>query len=105
MKLTTLKPRIGTAPGRLQMAATLQVDRLRGRAAVKRRANWLHDHPLCTMCEAEGIVRAGDVVDHAIPLWKGGRDDESNLQTLCQTPHHDEKSRREAAERARGVLE
>jgi 5-methylcytosine-specific restriction protein A len=51
-------------------------------------------------CEKAGMVRAADVVDHIVPLWKGGADDESNLQSLCQTPHHDQKSAREAAERA-----
>jgi 5-methylcytosine-specific restriction protein A len=101
-KLQSLKPRLSTIPGRLQLAATLSTQRMRGRAAVDRRKRWLDQHPLCCMCEAEGIVRAGDVVDHVIPLWKGGRDDDSNLQTLCQTPHHDEKSKREAAERASG---
>jgi 5-methylcytosine-specific restriction endonuclease McrA len=35
----------------------------------------------------------------ATPLWKGGADDEANLQSLCQ-PHHDEKTAQEAAERA-----
>ena len=101
-KLATLKPRISTVPGRLQLAATLSTQRLRGRAAVNRRARWLDQHPLCCMCEAEGRVTAGDVVDHRIPLWKGGADDESNFQTLCQVPHHDAKSKQEAAERARG---
>ena len=52
------------------------------------------------MCEAEGKVKVGDVVDHRIPLWKGGRDDDTNLQTLCQTPHHDAKTAQEAKERA-----
>jgi 5-methylcytosine-specific restriction protein A len=54
------------------------------------------------MCEQEGRVTAADVVDHVIPLWEGGKDSDSNLQSLCQTPHHDAKSKAEAAERARG---
>jgi 5-methylcytosine-specific restriction protein A len=102
MKLTTLKSRLATVPGRLQLAATLSTQRLRGRAAVERRARWLRLHPLCEQCESVGRVTAADVVDHRIPLWKGGADDESNLQSLCQTPHHDEKTKAEAAERARG---
>lgn len=99
MKLQTLKPRLATlAPQRIPVQET---ERLRGRAAVERRRRWLSLHPLCVECEKEGKVTAGDVVDHITPLWRGGRDDESNLQTLCQTPHHDAKSKREAAERAR----
>jgi 5-methylcytosine-specific restriction protein A len=78
-----------------------EVERLRGRAAVERRSKWLDAHPLCCMCEAEGVVKAGDVVDHIQPLWDGGQDDESNLQTLCQTPHHDEKTAKEAGIRAK----
>lgn len=101
MKLTTLKSALQRLPNRLPNIAAGD-KRLRGRAAVDRRARWLDRHPLCVQCEAEGKVTAGDVVDHRIPLWKGGADDESNFQTLCQTPHHDAKSAAEAAERARG---
>lgn len=100
MKLQTLKPRLqalNTAP-----IQTLSTERMRGGAAVTRRRRWLELHPLCVMCEKEGSVTAGDVVDHITPLWKGGRDDDSNLQTLCQVPHHEAKSKAEAAERARG---
>jgi 5-methylcytosine-specific restriction protein A len=79
-----------------------ETERLRGRAAVKRRARWLELHPLCAECDKEGQVTAGQVVDHITPLWKGGADDyEANGQTLCN-PHHDAKSKAEAAERARG---
>jgi len=104
LKLTTLRPRVNQAPSRI---ATLTqrpgaTPRLRGRAAVERRERWLLEHPYCVECRKEGRVVAADVVDHTIPLWKGGADDESNFQSLCQTPHHDEKSAGEAAERAKG---
>jgi 5-methylcytosine-specific restriction protein A len=104
MTLTTLKPRLSTAGNRL---ATLTqrpgaTPRLRGRAAVERRANWLRSNPYCVKCKEEGYIVAADVVDHDIPLWAGGADDETNFQSLCQTPHHDEKTAREAAERAKG---
>lgn len=100
LKLTTLKPRLSQLV--TQRIPVLETERLRGRAAVARRAAWLRLHPLCVECEKEGRVTAGDVVDHRVPLWKGGADHESNFQTLCQKPHHDEKSKREAAERASG---
>ena len=100
MKLPTIKPRLQalkTAP--MQVLST---DRLRGSAAVARRRRWLSQQPVCVACEQEGRVTAGDVVDHIIPLWKGGRDDDSNFQTLCQVPHHEAKNKEEAAERAGG---
>lgn len=100
-RLQTLRPRVQTIPGRLQVAATMSAQRLRGRAAVERRAKWLRLHPLCIDCEAEGKVTAGEEVDHEVPLWKGGADDESNFATRCKD-HHKAKTAREAAERARG---
>ena len=103
MKLTTIKSRLSPAGGRLTQLARIQAtERMRGRAAVDRRTRWLTTHPLCCMCEADGRVTAGTVVDHRTPLWAGGADDyETNAQTLC-TPHHDAKTAMEAAERARG---
>lgn len=101
MKLQQLKPRVATIPGRLQMAATLSTQRVRGRRAVDRRARWLREHPLCVDCTAEGRVGAGEEVDHEVPLWKGGADDESNFATRCKE-HHAAKTKREAGERARG---
>lgn len=102
MKLSTLRPRIASAPTRLQRVAQHEgTQRLRGRAAVQRRSRWLQVHPLCCMCEAEGRVTAATVPDHIVPLWKGGADDETNLQSLC-AEHHDAKTAAEAAERAAG---
>lgn len=97
MRLTTLKPRL-SALG--QSLPTIQpTERLRGRAGVNRRARWLALHPLCVDCEAEDRVGAGEEVDHEIPLWKGGADDESNFATRCKV-HHAAKTEREATERA-----
>lgn len=102
MKLNTLKPRLATLNTLRLTAQPLETGRLRGRAAVDRRAKWLSLHPLCEECEKVGKVTAGNVVDHIVPLWKGGLDDyETNGQTLCHE-HHDAKSLIEAGERARG---
>jgi len=54
---------------------------------MKRRAAWLSDHPLCVGREAQGRVSAATEVDHITPLWDGGADDESNLQSLCTACH------------------
>jgi 5-methylcytosine-specific restriction protein A len=99
VKLQTLKSSLPTL--RTSIAAPQQVERLRGRAAVKRRASWLERHPLCVECEKAGRVTAATVPDHIVPLWKGGPDTEANLQSLCRE-HHDEKSAQEALERSRG---
>lgn len=101
MKLTTLKPRLATLVTQ-RIPSHSGTERLRGSAAVARRARWLRDHPLCVECDKAGRVTAGDVVDHITPLWQGGADDyETNGQTLCRD-HHDEKTKAEAAERSRG---
>jgi hypothetical protein len=101
VKLQTLKPRLATIPGRLQLATTMHTDRLRGRAAVNRRARFLEQHPLCVECENEDRVAAATVPDHTIPIWAGGPDDlERNGNALC-AEHHDAKSACEA--RMRGA--
>lgn len=102
-KLKMLKPRLAEAAPRL---ATMRVsrnstERLRGRAGQERRVRWLSLHPLCVMCEqVDSRVTAATDVDHCVPLWKGGADEDSNLQSLCTT-HHAIKTKLEAAERGR----
>jgi 5-methylcytosine-specific restriction enzyme A len=57
-----------------------------------RRAH-LRDHPLCVMCERQGIICAGSVADHVIP-HRGDRAlffNPRNLQTLCATHHNQTK--------------
>lgn len=102
MKLQMLRPKVATVPGRLQMAATLSTQRLRGRAAVERRDRYLRLHPLCAECERHNRVRAATVPDHVVPLWAGGADDlDTNGQPLC-TEDHDAKTACEARMRAAG---
>ena len=101
MKLTTLKPRLSTVgTSRVQ---TLQhthpdrVERKRGSAGVKDRdAIKRRD---CYKCQSCG--RLGRVVDHIVPLWAGGSDEESNKQLLCDDCHK-EKSALEATQKAGG---
>ncbi|WP_298929208.1 HNH endonuclease signature motif containing protein [uncultured Ramlibacter sp.] len=103
MKLTTLKSTLPRLRSTLQGLPAAGDNRMRGRKAVNRRAAHLARQPLCVECEKEGLVTAkGCIADHTLPLWAGGKDEEANLQTLCQTPHHDAKSACEAAMRAAG---
>jgi 5-methylcytosine-specific restriction protein A len=102
MRLQTLRPRLPTVGTRLNQLARVQVDRLRGKAAVERRRDWLYDHPLCTECTKAGAVTAATVPDHIVPLWAGGPDDlNANGRSLC-AEHHDAKTRCEARMRAAG---
>lgn len=80
----------------------IEAERLRGRAAVKRRSDFLRYRPLCAECDREGVTRMAQVPDHKIPLWAGGADDlDKNGNPLCFT-HHDAKTACEAAMRAAG---
>jgi len=51
-------------------------------------------NPLCVYCEANDIVTPGKVVDHIIPINKGGGPlDINNLQSLCEKCHNSKSSR------------
>ncbi len=103
-KLQTLKPQVPMQGDRLPvMRPGYGFDatpRDRGRPWRRKRAAWLAEHPLCCACEAKGRVAVAVIVDHVVPLWRGGADDASNYQSLCG-PDHAAKSAREAVERAK----
>lgn len=105
MPLQTLKPRIAELrASRVGVAAPISpgaTPRQRGRAWMTRRDSWLSKHPLCCHCEQAGRVSLANEVDHIIPLWDGGADDETNFQSLCG-PCHKTKTAGEAARRAIG---
>lgn len=101
MKLKMLKPRIQTQGNRLPVMQQIypgSTARDRGRPWRRRRAAWLRAHPLCCICQSNGYVTAATEVDHRIPLWMGGADDESNYQSLCSEDHK-AKTAIEATER------
>ena len=72
----------------------MSVQRIRGYRLTKRNAAMREAQPLCVMCLQEGRVKAGAEWDHIVPLFKGGADDESNLQHLC-VDHHRQKTARD----------
>lgn len=59
------------------------------------------EEPLCRECKKRGIITAGTLVDHIVPILEGGAEwDEDNLQTLCDRCHQvkrqTEKNKRNA---------
>lgn len=108
------KPRIAAAPVRVQMvkAAPLQqaprigaTARARGRSRQEARLRiWLRDGPHCADCGELIDITPGTPrpfeLDHIVPLWKGGQDNDGNRQCLCPGCHS-AKTASEAAERAR----
>ncbi len=105
-RLTTIKPRVQTAAPRLQGLRSGD-DRIRGTTlqAIRRRI-LTRDAGLCqcARCRREGAIRFAELVDHTVPLWAGGREADSNRQSIS-SECHDLKSAHEAACRARGSFE
>jgi len=103
MKLTRLKPALTPiSPSKLSgiTPKPISIDRKRGSAGVLDRMRIRQrDQGLCVECVKRGTPGPGWLVDHIIPLWEGGSDDDSNKQTLCKQ-HHDEKTAEEAKRRA-----
>ena len=63
-------------------------ERLRGRAGVRQRTlRKQRTHYLCELCMDKGRVEPATVVDHIIPLSKGGSDEDSNTRNLCDQHH------------------
>ena len=62
--------------------------RLRGRAGQRQRQRRLErSHGLCEICRSEDKVTLADVVDHIVPLARGGEDVDENTRNLCHRHH------------------
>jgi 5-methylcytosine-specific restriction endonuclease McrA len=55
------------------------------------------------MCGALRIPQELEI-DHRIPLSEGGREDDSNLQSLCAEPCHRKKTAEESARGCHGAF-
>ena len=66
---------------------------------------FLRDGPQCTDCltlvDITPHTSHPCELDHEVPLWKGGADDDGNRRLRCLVCHK-AKTKREAAERAKG---
>lgn len=58
--------------------------RIRGSAGQKMRERRLaRTHGLCEHCDHEGLTTLATVVNHKVPLARGGEDVDSNTENLC----------------------
>lgn len=66
-----------------------EIVRLTGRRLQERRERWVLIEPLCRRCRNKSPprIRVFTQLDHIVPLFKGGPDDDSNLQPLCDECH------------------
>lgn len=65
--------------------------RLRGRGLQARRLRVWRKDPHCQMCGRLASYPDGFQLDHKVPLYKGGDDEDENCQVLC-VPCHDKKT-------------
>jgi len=70
----------------------VSVERISGRKLQRIRKRWFFAHPLCVQCSREGRLTLATELDHVVPLFKGGQDDDDNRQGLC-SPCHERKTR------------
>ena len=53
------------------------------------RARVIKQNPLCVVCKRNKIIKEANVVDHIVPITKGGAPtDLNNLQSLCTSCHN-----------------
>jgi len=98
-RITTLHPRIASAPSRIQPNAQVGPTYGQGRGGRpwrrKREAVMKRDQYLCQPCKAQGRITEATEVDHIVNVAEGGSDDDMNLQAIC-TECHGVKTQAEA---------
>lgn len=58
-----------------------------GRAWKRIRDRHIKEHPLCELCEQQGVLRPAEEVHHRLPLADGGTHERNNLVSLCRSCH------------------
>ena len=106
-RLKCLPPMLSTrsaapkSPGWAAQHTTSSASRGYGYAWQKARERvLLRDCGLCVPCREQGRTTPAQAVDHKVPKFEGGGDDDLNLQAICD-PCHVEKTAAES-KRARG---
>lgn len=110
MKLSNLKPRLGTLPARMRTATDIPTPR---ETMPYRTYRWqklrervlLRDMYQCRMCGRIQIGKGETIIDHIKPhrgdlalFW-----DETNLQVLCKSPCHEQHKKHIEAAMPAGV--
>lgn len=93
MRLQTLKPRLATLNTQsMATAPAVEMPRMTGRKLQARRLRLWTKNPYCVGCgRLTEFHGEGFHLDHEVPLFKGGEDEDSNCQVLC-LPCHDRKT-------------
>ena len=63
------------------------VRRRYGRAWKRIRDRYAATHPLCELCQKNGLLIPTEEIHHKIPLSEGGTHSEENLIALCKACH------------------
>ena len=102
--LKMLKPTLRSSSSSLAGLAPTQRKTGSGLQAIRRRI-FKRDQWRCQCLDCKKLkrLRVATVVDHAVPLWAGGADEDHNRQSM-HTDCHDLKTAHEAACRARGLF-
>lgn len=86
-RLKTLKPRVAVLKTTTVKPLHVANKRITGLRLQKRRLDIWKEHPHCVNCGRLVDYPDGFEVDHIVPLYKGGADDEDNCQVLCIECH------------------
>lgn len=70
-----------------RISVELRAKRLRGSLLQRTREEHFRHHPLCVICDKAGRTSLAVVLDHIIPLDRGGQNEPSNYQGLCEDCH------------------
>ena len=103
-RLKTLKPRLQSVGSRLTQVARVETQRITGsRLQTIRHRILTRDGGMCRceMCKRTDDVRKATEVEHRVPLWAQGQEDDANRYAI-NTDCHKAKTDCEARMRAAG---